>query len=118
MGRGGGGGVCFFFSSRRRHTRYISVTGVQTCALPISLHPHHQIAYFNNGRIPGAVVGGPANRSIFKDYDFEIADDRYALFNNDMVEYNDDRNDFISNEPTIFGNSTAIFVFGYFSERN
>ena len=28
--------MCFFFSSRRRHTRYISVTGVQTCALPIS----------------------------------------------------------------------------------
>ena len=28
--------VFFFFSSRRRHTRYISVTGVQTCALPIS----------------------------------------------------------------------------------
>ena len=28
----------FFFSSRRRHTRYISVTGVQTCALPISVH--------------------------------------------------------------------------------
>ena len=28
---------CFFFSSRRRHTRYISVTGVQTCALPISV---------------------------------------------------------------------------------
>ena len=27
----------FFFSSRRRHTRYISVTGVQTCALPIYL---------------------------------------------------------------------------------
>ena len=27
--------VYFFFSSRRRHTRYISVTGVQTCALPI-----------------------------------------------------------------------------------
>ena len=25
----------FFFSSRRRHTRYISATGVQTCALPI-----------------------------------------------------------------------------------
>ena len=31
-----GVGFCFFFSSRRRHTRYISVTGVQTCALPIS----------------------------------------------------------------------------------
>src|SRR6187200_1192216 len=27
----------FFFSSRRRHTRLCQVTGVQTCALPISL---------------------------------------------------------------------------------
>src|SRR5213593_3411903 len=26
----------FFFSSRRRHTRWLAVTGVQTCALPIS----------------------------------------------------------------------------------
>src|SRR3546814_2525891 len=33
----------FFFSSRRRHTRCALVTGVQTCALPISLHvlPDH-----------------------------------------------------------------------------
>src|SRR3546814_6181522 len=33
----------FFFSSRRRHTRCALVTGVQTCALPISLaarEPH------------------------------------------------------------------------------
>src|SRR3546814_13826119 len=29
----------FFFSSRRRHTRCALVTGVQTCALPISA-PH------------------------------------------------------------------------------
>src|SRR3546814_4714642 len=28
----------FFFSSRRRHTSCALVTGVQTCALPISLH--------------------------------------------------------------------------------
>src|SRR3546814_1602158 len=38
--------LVFFFSSRRRHTRCALVTGVQTCALPISinraigLHPH------------------------------------------------------------------------------
>src|SRR3546814_5828761 len=30
------GVVFFFFSSRRRHTRCALVTGVQTCALPIS----------------------------------------------------------------------------------
>src|SRR3546814_6641996 len=29
-------GCRFFFSSRRRHTRCALVTGVQTCALPIS----------------------------------------------------------------------------------
>src|SRR5210317_1645426 len=27
--------LAFFFSSRRRHTRFLNVTGVQTCALPI-----------------------------------------------------------------------------------
>src|SRR3546814_5999789 len=32
------GVVSFFFSSRRRHTRCALVTGVQTCALPISEH--------------------------------------------------------------------------------
>src|SRR3546814_4404193 len=31
--------VLFFFSSRRRHTRCALVTGVQTCALPISPVP-------------------------------------------------------------------------------
>src|SRR3546814_11441664 len=32
----------FFFSSRRRHTRCALVTGVQTCALPISIHTAHR----------------------------------------------------------------------------
>src|SRR3546814_16199902 len=31
--------ISFFFSSRRRHTRCALVTGVQTCALPISPGP-------------------------------------------------------------------------------
>src|SRR3546814_19227612 len=40
--------VSLFFSSRRRHTRCALVTGVQTCALPIScaevaLAPHAQV---------------------------------------------------------------------------
>src|SRR3546814_4181612 len=36
----------FFFSSRRRHTRCALVTGVQTCALPIShlRHARHRIS--------------------------------------------------------------------------
>ena len=35
VGLDGTGDDLFFFSSRRRHTSDISVTGVQTCALPI-----------------------------------------------------------------------------------
>src|SRR3546814_4756206 len=34
----------FFFSSRRRHTRCALVTGVQTCALPISGLPAREDA--------------------------------------------------------------------------
>src|SRR3546814_11661056 len=33
-----------FFSSRRRHTRCALVTGVQTCALPISEHSSYAMA--------------------------------------------------------------------------
>src|SRR3546814_19727050 len=33
----------FFFSSRRRHTRCALVTGVQTCALPISVRYANQL---------------------------------------------------------------------------
>src|SRR5213076_3470152 len=33
----------FFFSSRRRHTRWLVVTGVQTCALPICLVERHLV---------------------------------------------------------------------------
>src|SRR3546814_2164284 len=39
----------FFFSSRRRHTRCALVTGVQTCALPISVHAMARIML--HGRI-------------------------------------------------------------------
>src|SRR3546814_6430602 len=37
--------ICFFFSSRRRHSRCASVTGVQTCALPISDPENHSVGY-------------------------------------------------------------------------
>src|SRR5881396_1910783 len=39
----------FFFSSRRRHTRWYEVTGVQTCALPISGHTHQRVNAVVNG---------------------------------------------------------------------
>src|SRR3546814_10433012 len=38
----------FFFSSRRRHTRCALVTGVQTCALPISRSARSFIGLLNS----------------------------------------------------------------------
>src|SRR3546814_18000849 len=37
--------VCFFCSSRSRHTICALVTGVQTCALPISARPHRNLTH-------------------------------------------------------------------------
>src|SRR3546814_2484237 len=45
--------VFFFFSSRRRHTRCALVTGVQTCALPIS-SSRSKVAYTTMERELGA----------------------------------------------------------------
>ena len=68
----------FFFSSRRRHTRYISVTGVQTCALPIyddegggraarflwtlELLGHKQYALLDGGIVAWAAGNQPISR--------------------------------------------------------
>src|SRR3546814_1814255 len=43
----------FFFSSRRRHTRCALVTGVQTCALPISRTPELRASL----PVPGSDAG-------------------------------------------------------------
>src|SRR3546814_14737523 len=58
-------GICdlcsFFFSSRRRHTRCALVTGVQTCALPISL-PRRSLAGAPRDRLGN----GPFERAVGK----------------------------------------------------
>src|SRR3546814_9544819 len=57
--------MMFFFSSRRRHTRCALVTGVQTCALPISrLHLRRRIDR-QRPLVAGPIVAfvGTADRS-------------------------------------------------------
>src|SRR3546814_4836872 len=52
--------VCFFFSSRRRHTRCALVTGVQTCAIPISLDALVLAA----AKLPRIAIEAPAGASV------------------------------------------------------
>lgn len=77
---------------------------------------HSQIAFFNKGYLPGGLSAGPAPATILERYKINHSDKSFSQFNSDMVKYSDDRMDFITNEPTIVGNATALFVFGCYSK--
>src|SRR3546814_18385644 len=49
--------VIFVFSSRRRHTRCALVTGVQTCALPISQYAREELIAEISAAFIGATLG-------------------------------------------------------------
>lgn len=81
------------------------------------IQQHSQVGYFNNGYLPGALSSGPAPSKLFKQYRINLKADRQNKFNYDSLQFNDIYSDFISNEPTIVGNITALFVMGYYSQR-
>src|SRR3546814_7153947 len=62
------GWFLFFFSSRRRHTRCALVTGVQTCALPISgLRAAKKYQLFNGALECSLVVCDPVRPAVRDD---------------------------------------------------
>ncbi|MBN8544736.1 MAG: glycoside hydrolase family 9 protein [Ignavibacteria bacterium] len=75
---------------------------------------HSQVGYFNNGYLPGAVAAGPVPAEILKGYNIQRTNSTYDKFNSPEVKYYDDRQDYITNEPTIVTNATAVFVFSHF----
>jgi endoglucanase len=75
---------------------------------------HSQIAFFNNGRHPGALAGGPVSVDIFEKYEIKRVNFANNIFNLDSLKYFDDRHDYLTNEPSIISNATALFVFGFY----
>jgi len=76
---------------------------------------HHQIAKIKK-KLPGGFAAGPAVKSFVNKYKINYeAKDKLQLFQTDNSYYRDDWADYITNEPTITGNATAIFVFGSLS---
>lgn len=55
--------------------------------------------------------------SLLKKYKIKNTDHGYDLFNTDSVKYYDDLSNYITNEPTTSSNATAVFVYGYYSDR-
>jgi hypothetical protein len=77
---------------------------------------HSQVAFFNNGYLPGALAAGPAPSFILEKFLIQRIKQNYTEFNSNETKYFDDRMDYITNEPTIVGNATALFVFGCLSK--
>src|SRR3546814_2328453 len=67
--------IFFFFSSRRRHTRCALVTGVQTCALPISRSapnlPALRALAYGGGKMPLGTISKAMQ--LFPNVDFTNA---------------------------------------------
>jgi len=76
---------------------------------------HSQVAFFNNGYLPGALTAGPVPSKLLGKYKIERQNFTFSQFNSDSIIYYDDRFDYLSNEPTIISNATALFVFGCLS---
>ncbi len=78
---------------------------------------HSQIAFFNDGKLYGAITAGPVPADKYKVYKIKHEKDDYLKdFQNEYGVYYDDRFDYLTNEPTIVTNATAFFVFGYYSQ--
>ena len=77
---------------------------------------HSQVAFFNNGYLPGALSAGPAPSFILEKFLIQRIKQNYIEFNSNETKYFDDKMDYITNEPTIVGNATALFVFGCLSK--
>jgi len=79
---------------------------------------HHQVAFLSKRGLPGGFAAGPVKKELLKSYSIPFAKkDRLAKFQTDFCYYRDDKNDYISNEPTITAAATAIFVMGYFASK-
>lgn len=76
-------------------------------------HFHHQISEIKKIPLPGGFAAGPVAKSILDSYNIEFKrKDSYKKFQSDDAVYRDDMMDYVTNEPTITANATAIFVFG------
>lgn len=74
--------------------------------------PHSAFTHLKNYPIDGGLVDGPVYTSIFKNliglklYE----EDEYAAFQSDLAVYHDDYGDYSTNEPTMDGTASLIYL--------
>jgi peptidoglycan/xylan/chitin deacetylase (PgdA/CDA1 family) len=76
------------------------------------VHPHSSFNYLYNYPLDGALVDGPVYGSIFKSLKglTLFLPDKYAGFQSDLVVYHDDAGDYSTNEPTMDGTASLIYL--------
>lgn len=95
-------GISFFYNTGTNYTRNF----------------HHQIAYLTKKGLPGGFAAGPVKKKFLDSYSIPFdKHDRLKLFQTDFCYYRDDRNDYVTNEPTITAAATAIFVMAFYASN-
>lgn len=74
--------------------------------------PHSAFTHLKNYPINGGLVDGPVYTSIYKSLiGITLKDaDEYAQFQSDLAVYHDDYGDYSSNEPTMDGTASLIYL--------
>ncbi|MFD1771779.1 glycoside hydrolase family 9 protein [Sphingobacterium suaedae] len=74
--------------------------------------PHSAFTHLHNYPIDGGLVDGPVYTSIFQNLiGIQLHEaDEYAEFQSDLVVYHDDYGDYSTNEPTMDGTASLIYL--------
>lgn len=76
---------------------------------------HHQISFLKKKNLAGGFAAGPVQRTIHEQYKIPSdTADCFSKFQTSEILYYDKTEDYITNEPTISANATAIFIFGLY----
>ena len=84
--------------------------------------PHHQVAYLGlrplGKELTGYWAGGPVEERIFLEIGITLAEeDEYAAFQSSQAVFHDDRNDYITNEPSIGLNASGVLLLSLYDFR-
>ncbi|QMU28657.1 glycoside hydrolase family 9 protein [Adhaeribacter radiodurans] len=74
--------------------------------------PHSSLMHLNNYPIDGGLVDGPVYGQIYKNLiGIKLYNpDEYAAFQSDLVVYHDDFGDYSTNEPTMDGTASLVYL--------
>jgi endoglucanase len=79
-------------------------------------HPHHQIADITKIELVGFWNEGPVPRRVFEGRKLTLSrPDAYAAFQSEGAVYHDDKEDYVTNEPTLDANAAGLSLTAWYA---